>query len=326
VIGDPTGQGFGQRHHPSQVASTARYRGRFAPSPTGPLHFGSLVAATASYLAARKAHGDWLVRIEDVDRTREVPGSADDILRTLEQFGFEWTEPVVRQSARTELYAGALAQLTQSGRIYPCSCSRKEIAASNLQSQDEPYYPGWCRDEPRRPGVACATRFRVDSNVVSFVDEIQGVISSDVSADSGDFVLKRRDGLFAYQLAVVVDDADQAVTHVVRGADLLTSTPRQLLVQQSLQMNTPEYAHVPLAIDDKGVKLSKSAGAGAVDTSHVVEELWRALHFLRQQPPEELRSYPLRQLWSWAVEHWTTAPLRGARRIEVDAELVNRTR
>jgi glutamyl-Q tRNA(Asp) synthetase len=304
------------RHPLSANRFGRRYRGRFAPSPTGNLHFGSLVAAVASYLAARQAGGEWLVRIEDLDRPREVPGSADSILNTLNAFGFEWTGSIVRQRDRTDAYMAALARLTAAKLIYPCSCSRKEIAAAGLDGE-EPRYPGWCRNGALLPEARCAFRFRAPPGIVSFDDEIQGSFATDVAAENGDFVLKRRDGLFAYQLAVVVDDAEQGVTHVVRGADLLSSTPRQLLIQQSLGVPTPAYAHVPLATDDQGVKLSKSAGAGAVDTTQPVEELWRTLRFLRQQPPPELRSSPLRTVWEWAVHHWTTTPLRGLRQVAV---------
>jgi glutamyl-Q tRNA(Asp) synthetase len=257
------------------------------------------------------------VRIEDIDRPREVPGSADHILATLDTFGFEWTGSIVRQSARTELYRAALERLESVGRVYSCSCSRKEIATA--AGGEEARYPGWCRQGPRQSGSPCALRFRVDPGVVSFDDEIQGSIATDVYAECGDFVLKRRDGLFAYQLAVVVDDAEQGVTHVVRGADLLTSTPRQLLLQQSLEFAPHAYAHVPLATDHQGVKLSKSAGAGAVDTTQPVKELWRALQFLRQQPPPELSSGSLRTLWNWAVHRWTTTPLRGLHQAAVEA-------
>jgi glutamyl-Q tRNA(Asp) synthetase len=304
--------------------SPSRYRGRFAPSPTGHLHFGSLVAAVASYLAARQAGGEWLVRIEDLDQPRVVPGSKDSIFRTLDDFGFEWTGSIALQSERTDLYQTALERLKDAGRVFPCSCSRKQIAAAG-QDGDEPRYPGWCRNGPLHPGVPVAIRLRTDPGEIAFNDEIQGHVSIDVNAESGDFVLKRRDGLFAYQLAVVVDDAEQGVTDVVRGADLLSSTPRQLLIQQALGFATPKYAHVPLATDHRSVKLSKSAGAGAVDGTQPAQELWRALHFLRQQPPGELRSSPLRPLWEWAVHHWTTSPLHGIREAEVDAELVNKT-
>lgn len=298
---------------PSAVNGVRAYCGRFAPSPTGALHFGSLVAAVASYLAARRAGGDWFVRIEDVDRTREVAGSADLIVRTLAAFGFEWTGPIVRQSARIESYEAALHRLTRSELVYPCSCSRKTIslAAPPAGDSDEPRYPGWCRSGPRNLHGPYAIRFKVGPGTVIVEDEIQGTLASDVERDSGDFVVKRRDGLFAYQLAVVVDDAEQGITHVVRGADLLSSTPRQLLLQRALGYRTPMYAHVPLATDDLGVKLSKSAGAGAVDATKPAEELWRTLQFLRQSPPTQLRFADLETLWSWAVEHWTTAPLKG---------------
>lgn len=305
----------------ARIPSSGPYRGRFAPSPTGALHFGSLVAAVASYLAARKANGEWLIRIEDVDRTRELPGSADTIVRTLAAFGFQWTGSIVRQSDRTDIYEAALARLTRSGLAYPCSCSRKDIAlaAGLADGSDEPCYPGWCRSGPRDPNPPHAIRFRATPGEVSFDDEIQGTLRVDVSAECGDFVIKRRDGLFAYQLAVVADDADQGITHVVRGADLLASTPRQILLQRALGVASPAYAHVPLATDDLGVKLSKSAGAGAVDVTKPAEELWRALSFLRQSPPAQLRFAELDTLWSWAVEHWTTAPLKGQRQTAIVA-------
>jgi glutamyl-Q tRNA(Asp) synthetase len=314
------------------TSKPARYRGRFAPSPTGQLHFGSLVTAVASYLAARRAGGEWLVRIEDLDRPREVSGSAQNIIDTLAAFGFEWTGSILRQSNRSDAYQAALERLLAAGDAYPCSCSRRDIAGRSSApavaalgllsgaagAGDEPRYPGWCRNGPLRAGEPCSLRFRTNPGLVSFVDEIQGSIAIDVAADSGDFVLKRRDGLFAYQLAVVVDDAEQGVTHVVRGGDLLTSTPRQLLLQQSLGLATPAYAHVPLATDRSGVKLSKSAGAGAVDATRPTEELWRTLRFLRQEPPSELCEGPLELLWEWAVHRWTTTPLIGQKQAPVE--------
>jgi glutamyl-Q tRNA(Asp) synthetase len=298
------------------------YRGRFAPSPTGRLHFGSLVAAVASYLDARSANGEWLVRIEDVDQTREVPGSADHIIRTLSDFGFQWTGSILRQSTRTDAYEAALIDLERARLTYPCSCSRKTIAAASselLANGEESRYPGWCRQGALEPEAACAIRLKVGPQEIGFVDKIQGRVSSDLSLECGDFALKRRDGLFAYQLAVVVDDAEQRVTHVVRGADLLGSTPRQILLQRCLGATTPRYAHVPLATDQQGVKLSKSSGAGAVDATKPVEELWRCLDFLRQSPPGELRSTELEALWGWAINHWTTAPLQGLNQVAVVA-------
>jgi glutamyl-Q tRNA(Asp) synthetase len=268
-------------------------------------------------LAAREANGEWVVRIEDIDRPRELPGSAQDIIRTLTAFGFEWTGSIVRQSDRTSLYEAKLKELADAGLAYRCSCSRKAIAAHTnftaLQSGEEPRYAGLCRQGPLDPGVDCAIRLKVEAEEVSFIDGIQGTFASDVNQDCGDFVLKRRDGLFAYQLAVVVDDAEQGITHVVRGADLLNVTPRQILLQRALSLPPPAYAHVPLATDCRGVKLSKSAGAGAVDARKPAEELWRSLEFLRQSPPAELRFAGLDTVWNWAFEHWTAAPLKGLR-------------
>jgi glutamyl-Q tRNA(Asp) synthetase len=287
------------------------YRGRFAPSPTGLLHFGSLVAAVASFLDARAASGAWIVRMEDIDRPREVAGSADAIVRALERLGFEWNESIVRQSARTALYETALEHLLARGMAYPCSCSRSEIlAAVDSATGDELRYPGWCRDGVRAPERRVAYRFRTPAGLLSFDDRIQGPIAVDVSAEIGDFVVRRRDELFAYQLAVVVDDAAQGITHVVRGADLLESTPRQILLQRSLALPTPTYAHLPVATDSHGVKLSKSAGAAAVDLDHPGRELWRALQFLRQGPPAELREADPATLWNWAMGQWRLEPLR----------------
>lgn len=300
---------------PSESEAARRYRGRFAPSPTGSLHFGSLIAAVASYLAARSADGEWLVRIEDIDRPREVPGSADEIVATLAAFGFEWTGSIVRQSAREPLYRAALERLATAGHAYLCSCSRKAVAAATRPTAlntDDLHYPGWCRNGPLDPSPDCAVRFVVPNGSVAFDDEIQGAFRIDVAADCGDFVLKRRDGLYAYQLAVTVDDAEQDVTHIVRGADLLASTPRQILLQRALGLRTPEYAHVPLATAANGVKLSKSAGAGAIDRSRPAAELWQALGFLQQSPPLELQTADLRTLWDWAIHHWTTSPLRNS--------------
>ncbi len=293
--------------------TTTRYRGRFAPSPTGLLHFGSLVAAVASYLDARHAGGDWLIRMEDIDRPREVPGSADAIIAALDTLGFEWNESIVRQSERTDLYQEALDRLLQDGAAYPCSCSRSEILAATGPAApgDELRYPGWCRNDVRGPNRQLAYRLRVPDGLLSFDDRIQGHVSIDVSAQVGDFVVRRRDGLFAYQLAVVVDDAGQGITHVVRGADLLHSAPRQMILQRRLALPTPTYAHLPVATDASGVKLSKSAGAAAIDLSQPSQELWRALRFLRQQPPVDLREADTATLWEWAKEHWRLAPLQG---------------
>jgi glutamyl-Q tRNA(Asp) synthetase len=254
--------------------------GRFAPSPSGPLHFGSLVAALASWLDARAAGGRWLVRVEDLDRPRVQPGAADDILRTLERLGLYWDGAVAFQSRRIAFYERALARLRST---YPCGCSRREIADSsvNLAADGAQVYPGTCRAGLPAGRTARAERVRVEGNI-SFADRVQGILTQDLEREVGDFVLRRADGQFAYQLAVVVDDADQAITDVVRGADLLDSTPRQIYLQRLLGLPTPRYLHVPVAVDASGEKLSKHAGARPIDR----HDLQRALRFLGQPPSE----------------------------------------
>ena len=288
-------------------------RGRFAPSPTGPLHFGSLVAALASYLDARHWHGEWLVRIEDLDPPREVPGAADEILRTLEQFGFEWDGPVRYQSREHERYADTLDRLIEAGAVYPCACSRREIADSAIQGIDAPIYPGTCREgiaPDRRPR---AWRIRALDCEMSFHDDVQGNLSQNVAHAVGDFVLKRADGYFAYQLAVVLDDADQAINRVVRGADLLDSTARQIMLQRMLALVTPGYLHVPVAVDTRGHKLAKQTAATALDPRRPQAMLSAALRFLGQNPPQAPMHAAPRELLNWACEHW-------------DAGLIPRTR
>ncbi len=270
-----------------------RYRGRFAPSPTGPLHFGSLVAAVASWVDARANGGEWLVRIEDVDTTRTVPGAAEEMLRTLEAFGLAWDGEVMRQSARTQRYGEALEALRRGGLVYRCRCSRREIADSAVSGIEGPIYPGTCRGLGLWTDIDGADRFQAAPGPVAFDDRVMGTVVQDVAAEVGDFVLRRRDALYAYQLAVVVDDADQGITDVVRGADLLLSTPRQILLQRALGVPTPRYLHLPLAAHASGQKLSKQSRAVPVDPSNPREALARALLFLGQEPavtapPEEL--------------------------------------
>ena len=245
------------------------YIGRFAPSPTGPLHFGSLVAAIASFLEAKAQGGKWLVRMEDLDKPREMAGAADDILRTLEGFGFEWSGEVIYQSQRAAIYEAALNTLETKKLIYPCTCSRKEIADSlTLTSIEGKIYPKTCLTHAPRPNIHAALRaITLDKNI-QFNDAIQSqnkdMLSQNLAKEIGDFVLKRADGFYAYQLAVVVDDAAQGVTHVVRGADLLDSTPRQIYLQQLLNFPTPNYAHVPIAVNKNGEKLSKQTLAAPI--------------------------------------------------------------
>ncbi|WP_374263475.1 tRNA glutamyl-Q(34) synthetase GluQRS [Zoogloea sp.] len=279
--------------------------GRFAPSPSGPLHFGSIVAAVGSYLTARQAGGRWLLRIEDVDTPRTVPGAAEGILRTLARFGFEWDGPVVWQSARTDAYAAALARLDAAGWIFGCACTRKEMADSALARDGTRRYPGTCRAGLPPGRAARAWRLRVVPGLIAFDDAVQGRVEEDVAADVGDFVLRRADGLFAYQLAVVVDDAEAGVTEVVRGADLLDSTPRQILLQRLLGYPTPRYAHLPVASNAAGEKLSKQTLARAVDGADPARVLADALDFLGQAPPAELAEAGLATLWQWAIDHWS---------------------
>lgn len=276
---------FGERLVPrlaytNPVSRLVTYRGRFAPSPTGPLHFGSLVAAVASYLDARAHGGTWLVRMEDVDTPRCVPGADRVILDQLGAFGFEWDEPVMYQSAREDAYREALERLKLDGWAYPCSCSRKESGPGP--------YPGTCRSGPQDPTRTPAWRVRYEG---------------DDAAALGDFVVQRADGLFAYQLAVVVDDAAQGITHVVRGADLLDSTPWQKSLQRRLGYPTPSYRHVPVATNDEGEKLSKQTQAEPLDSARAPQLLRDALRFLGQPEgqPEPSGDTPRDILTSAAV-------------------------
>ena len=233
--------------------------GRFAPSPTGPLHLGSLVAAVASWHSARRGGGRWLVRIEDIDTPRVVPGSAEEILATLQRYGLQWDGEVVWQSRRTALYEDALAQLRAKNLVYDCACTRADLQrAASAPLGREPVYPGTCRDGLPPGKVARAIRFRTPDGVIAFDDRVHGRVEDSAG---GDFIVRRADGLFAYQLVVVVDDAEQGVTEVVRGDDLLASTPRQIALQRALGYPTPEYAHVPLVTNPDGSKLGKRDGA-----------------------------------------------------------------
>jgi glutamyl-Q tRNA(Asp) synthetase len=261
------------------------YVGRFAPSPTGPLHFGSLVAALASYMEARSAKGKWLVRMEDLDKPREQPGAADAILRSLEALGLHWDGAVEYQSRRLGLYRDALSKLKP--HTYPCGCARSEISDSALAIDGARVYGGTCRAGLAAGKTARALRIRAHGEI-RFSDRVQGPRTQLLERDVGDFVLWRSDGQFAYQLAVVVDDAAQGVTHVVRGADLLDSTGRQIFLQQRLGYPTPRYLHVPVAVNEAGQKLSKQTGAPAVDATKPGEALERAFAFLGQPRTRDL--------------------------------------
>ena len=284
------------------------YRGRFAPSPTGPLHFGSLVTAVGSYLDAKARQGQWLVRIEDLDPQREVPHAARDMLLLLEQLGLHWDGEVVYQSRRHALYRAALAALAQHNQTYHCSCSRKEIADSSIMGVEGPVYPGTCRDAATRSqspqNKHNAVRVKTTAQPITLADPVQGLVTHHLSRDIGDFVLHRADGAFAYQLAVVVDDAEQAITHVVRGADLLNSTPRQIHLQQLLGYPTPAYMHLPIVTNRQGKKLSKQTLAAPVAQFNVLFQLVAALRFLGQDPPDELQASNLDTFWQWAIANW----------------------
>jgi len=258
--------------------------GRFAPSPTGPLHLGSLVAAVGSWLFARRDGGQWLVRMEDIDTPRVVAGSADEILRALERYGLTWDGEVVYQSQRTALYDEVLRLLREQHLVYDCGCSRADLQrAASAPLGREPVYPGTCREGLPLGRSARAIRFRAPDIVLTFDDAVAGHVEENVTADTGDFVIRRADGVYAYQLAVVVDDAAQGVTQVVRGADLLTSTARQIALQRALGLPTPSYAHLPLVTNPDGSKLGKRDGAlplPSLDEHRVAETLAYALSVL----------------------------------------------
>jgi glutamyl-Q tRNA(Asp) synthetase len=283
-----------------------QYRGRLAPSPTGPLHFGSLVAAVGSYLEAKSRGGAWLVRMEDLDPPREQPGAADAILRTLEACGMGWDGDIMYQSRRSEAYRAALMRLEAQGLIYVCGCSRREIADSGLGPDSALIYPGTCRNGLAPGKTPRATRVRVEHEMIEFEDALQGKIRQDLAAEVGDFVLLRADGLYAYQLALVVDDAEQGITDVVRGADLLDSTSRQIYLQRRLGLSMPRYLHLPAAVNAAGEKLSKQTLAAPVDARNPVPVLAQVMDFLGQAPPAHLRRATLTEFWRWAFAHWDT--------------------
>lgn len=284
------------------------YAGRFAPSPTGPLHFGSLLAAVASYGQALANRGRWILRIENIDPPREQPGADKLILDTLEAFGFQWDGPVSYQSDFTSRHEELVASLIEAGLAYPCSCSRRDLA-------DAPrgplgiIYPGTCRSGCVTDNVSI--RLRVDSSPVGFQDALQGYCEQRLESESGDFVIQRRDGLIAYHLAVVADDFDQDISEVVRGVDLLDSTPRQIYLQRQLGFPTPTYMHIPVAINTEGQKLSKMNGSPALRSKNIGKELCLALRCLKQGPPDELSGYDIRSIWEWIAENWDATRLRG---------------
>lgn len=275
------------------------YIGRFAPSPTGLLHLGTLTAAVASFLHARQMGGAWLVRIEDIDPPREIPGSAASILKSLEALDLEWDGDVLFQSARINHHLSRANELVAAGQAYYCGCSRQEIRALTGGTR----YPGTCRHRALAAGDT-AIRLRTDVGAVGFVDRLRGEIRRNIETLDGDFVIVRRDGLPAYHLAVVVDDAEQRITDVVRGADLQDSTPLHILLQRHLGLPTPDYWHIPLITDAAGEKLSKRTGATPVDTANPAQTAARVLALLGLDLPAELNGAPPRTMWHWAEQHW----------------------
>jgi len=277
------------------------YRGRFAPSPSGPLHFGSLVAALGSYLEAQRQRGEWLLRIDDLDTPRVVRGATDAILGTLEAYGFEWHGAVVYQDQRREAYQAALLQLRELGASYPCGCTRRDLLTD---ADGNRIYPGLCRNGIAAGRQARSERVRCEGVEISFEDRIQGRVTQRLEQFSGDFLVLRAGGLHAYHLAVVVDDAAAGITEVVRGADLLPSTPSQIHLQRLLGLPTPGYSHLPVALGADGDKLSKQTGAAALDPQRPLPALFAALQHLGQQPPPELLQASPERLWEWAFENW----------------------
>jgi glutamyl-Q tRNA(Asp) synthetase len=282
------------------------YRGRFAPSPTGPLHFGSLVAAVGSYLDARHNQGEWLLRIEDLDPPRETPGAAAGILKTLEALGMTWDGEIIYQSRRNDYYRTVLDTLQRQGQLYGCACTRKEIADSAVRMESGGIYPGTCRGGLPAGRTARALRLRVDPATIELVDRLQGRLQQQLETEVGDFVVRRADQLVAYQLAVVVDDAEQDITHVVRGADLLDSTPRQMYLQQLLDFPAPAYLHLPVAVNTSSEKLSKQTFAQGVVIDARNTALADVLRFLHQPLPESPQDASREELWQWAIAHWDT--------------------
>lgn len=282
----------------------AKYRGRFAPSPTGSLHFGSLIAASAAYLDAKANQGEFIIRIEDLDPAREIAGSDKLILKTLEQFGFEWNEPVAYQSKRTDIYQSYLDKLNAKRLIYRCQCSRRQLRAEAQFGPLGMIYPNHCRQVNVAATNRHAIRLKVCDSTITINDQVFGQISQNLLTDLGDFIIRRSDGNFAYQFAVVIDDALQQISHVVRGSDLLDSTPRQVYIQQCLSLPRPNYLHVPTATDNQRTKLSKQTGATAISSKQANKQLVQVLEFLGQAPPSELEKSSLDDIWHWAIHNW----------------------
>lgn len=284
--------------------TTLHYRGRFAPSPTGPLHLGSMLSALGSYLQAKNQNGEWLVRIEDLDPPREIPGAADDILKTLELFGLHWDGEVSYQSKRQAYYQDALNELQKNGLLYPCSCSRKQISEIARSGNIGLVYPGTCRNGQQQKKSSYAQRLLSKNQKIQFIDALQGSIEQNIELETGDIALLRADGFYAYHLAVVVDDHQQNITEIVRGYDLIQCTPIQIYLQQCLHYKTPHYLHLPIIVNKQREKLSKQTGAQAVAQHAVEKTLFQLLKLLQQKPPQDLVDATKTEILRWAIQNW----------------------
>ena len=301
--------------------SVPDYRGRFAPSPTGALHFGSLIAAVGSYLEAKSHNGEWLVRIENLDKPREIPAASHEIFRALEILGMEWDHEVIYQDQRKDTYENILTILNKRGLTYSCTCTRKEIADSSITGISGQIYAGTCRNNVQNKDRPGAVRIKTDNNIIEFEDSLHGLISQRLESETGDFILRRSDGIYAYQLAVVADDATQGITNVVRGADLLDSTPRQIYLQKLLGYSTPTYMHLPVAVNNQGEKLSKQTKAALLDISNPVKQLVEAVNFLGQESPIELLGNSVSSFWKWAIENWHPEKIHKKRTVPFPTKL-----
>lgn len=278
-----------------------RYIGRFAPSPTGPLHIGSLLTAVASYLDAHANNGRWLVRIEDLDPPREADGAAQQILDTLQHYGLNWDGEILFQSQQQHRYEQAITQLIQHGKAFYCTCSRSQIMATSGSAT----YPGTCRSCNAPPQEPFAVRLKVFDQPIHFDDALQGQLTRNLKQEGGDFVIKRKDHLYAYHLAVVVDDADQGITHIVRGCDLLESTFNHCYLQDCLSLPRPYYAHLPIIVNQQGQKLSKQTYAEAIPLNNPAPYLLYCLTALGQKPPATLHKAAASSILQWAQENWS---------------------
>ena len=287
------------------------YIGRFAPTPSGPLHFGSIIAALGSYLQARINQGKWLVRIDDIDQSRSIPGIDKLILDQLERLGLFWDETVVYQSQRHELYQDAIDRLEYLNCIFPCACSRKDLS--------EKSYPGTCRKGIKTGNSGRAIRIKTNNNEIGMDDQLQGYYAQLLESEVGDFIIKRSDGFYADHLAVVVDDAEQKVTDIVRGVDLLDSTPRQVYLQRLLEVNTPSYLHLPIAVDKTGRKISKTNKAESINANNPGTTLFAVLNFLGQAPPVDIMDSDVESLLNWSIQNWDINSIPKQKEIKIDS-------